>query len=168
VSVVLASRPALLHPASSPATHSNNSGRVLAILSTPAHHAARLFAINLFRSQRKTMKLLPLCSLLIVASAVPLMAVANDFPTTARVEYVLECMKNHAGKYEYLYKCSCAVDSLASQAPFEEYVEISTALRNQNLSGQRGAEFRDPAVVKGMAKKYREMEENAANACFIK
>lgn len=106
--------------------------------------------------------------LLVVASAMPLLARADEFPTTARVEYVLECMKNHAGKYEYLYKCSCAIDQIAKQAPFEEYVEIATAQRNQSLGGQRGAEFRDPANVKDMAKKYRSIEERANEACFIK
>ena len=108
------------------------------------------------------------CALLGIASAVPLAAAANDFPTTARVEFVLECMKNHAGKYEFLYKCSCSVDEIAKQVPFDEYVEISTALRHQSLGGQRGAEFRDPANVKTMAKKYKTIEDNAADACFIK
>ncbi len=111
-----------------------------------------------------------LCTVLGIASAVPLAAAAapNDFPTTARVEYVLECMKNHAGKYEFLYKCSCSIDEIAKQVPFDEYVEISTALRHQSLGGQRGAEFRDPANVKAMAKKYKTIEDNAADACFIK
>lgn len=44
-------------------------------------------------------------SLLLAANAVPTAASANDFPTTSRVEYVIECMKTHGGKYEYLYKC---------------------------------------------------------------
>lgn len=104
----------------------------------------------------------------VVASAMPLAASANDFPTTARVEYVLECMKNHAGRYEFLYKCSCAVDAIAAHLPFDDYVEISTALRYQTLGGQRGAEFRDPSAVKEMAKRYKTIEENAANACFVK
>ena len=119
-------------------------------------------------SQQVQRKHLLLCAVLGVASAMPLAAAAHDFPTTARVEYVLECMKNHAGKYEFLYKCSCSIDEIAKQAPFDEYVEISTALRHQTLGGQRGAEFRDPANVKTMAKKYKTIEDNAADACFIK
>ncbi|MEO5660295.1 MAG: hypothetical protein ABIQ90_10955 [Polaromonas sp.] len=105
---------------------------------------------------------------LLAASAVPSPAFANDFPTTSRVEYVLECMKTHSGKYEYLYKCSCAVDAIAKQVPFDEYVEISTALRHQTLGGERGAEFRDPANVKEMARKYKAIETRAADACFVK
>jgi hypothetical protein len=114
-------------------------------------------------------------SVLLVASAVPLMAAhaagpvrVSDFPTTARVEYVLECMKKHDGKYEYMYKCSCAVDEIGKQVSFDDYVEISTALRHQSLGGERGAEFRDPQVVKQMAGRYKKIEEEAADACFIK
>ena len=116
--------------------------------------------------------------LLLVANVVPLLGSqaahaaentrANDFPTTARVEYVLECMKKHDGKYEYMYKCSCAVDEIGKQVPFDDYVEISTALRHQTLGGQRGAEFRDPEVVKNMARRYKQIEDEAADACFIK
>lgn len=105
---------------------------------------------------------------MLAANAVPLSVLAHDFPTTARVEYVLECMKTHNGKYEYLYKCSCAVDEIAKQVPFDEYVEISTALRHQTLGGERGAVFRDPANVKAMAGKYKTIERRAADACFVK
>jgi hypothetical protein len=105
---------------------------------------------------------------MLAANAVPLSVFAHDFPTTARVEYVLECMKTNNGKYEYLYKCSCAVDEIAKQVPFDEYVEISTAMRHQTLGGERGAVFRDPVNVKGMAGKYKTIERRAADACFVK
>jgi hypothetical protein len=115
------------------------------------------------------MKLSPLSAFLLLgANTVPLSVFANDFPTTSRVEYVLECMKTHNGKYEYLYKCSCAVDEIANQVPFDEYVEISTALRHQTMGGQRGAEFRDPVNVKEMAGKYKAIAGRAADACFVK
>lgn len=104
---------------------------------------------------------------MLAANAVPVPVFAHDFPTTARVEYVLECMKTHNGKYEYLYKCSCAVDEIAKQVPFDEYVEISTALRHQTLGGERGAVFRDPANVKEMAGQYKTIERRAADACFV-
>ena len=104
---------------------------------------------------------------MVVAIAVPQVASANDFPTNARVEYVLECMKDHAGKYEYMYKCSCAVDEIAKELKFDEFAELATASRNKSLGGQRGAEFRDPANVKDMVKKYAAVELKAADACFI-
>ena len=105
--------------------------------------------------------------LMLVAGGLPLAAQANDFPTTDRVEYVMECMMNHQGKQEYLYKCSCTIDRIAQAVGYDEYVEISTALRHQTLSGERGAEFRDPKDVKAMANKYKALQDDARKACFM-
>jgi hypothetical protein len=104
--------------------------------------------------------------LLLSTLAAPL-AHANDFPTSGRVEYVLECMQKHDGKYEYLYKCSCAVDQVAKAMPYDDYVATATALRNQTLGGERGAVFRDPDSVKSMASKYKAIQAAADKACFV-
>ncbi|MGB8855485.1 MAG: hypothetical protein WCC58_02310 [Burkholderiales bacterium] len=98
----------------------------------------------------------------------PTVASAHDYPTADRVEYVLECMKDNEGKYEYVYKCSCAIDAIAKEMPYEEYVDSSMSLRNQNLQGNRGAMFRDPESVKDMAKKYKAVRESANKQCLIK
>ena len=105
--------------------------------------------------------------LLLLLLALPALAQAHDFPTADRVEYVLECMMNHPGKQEYLYKCSCTVDQIAREISYDDYVEMSTALRNQGLSGPRGAEFRDPGGVKTMAGKYKALQEKAKKACDV-
>ena len=105
--------------------------------------------------------------LLLAASLLPLAAQAHDFPTSSRVEYVLECMQKHEGKYEYLYKCSCVIDRIAKEMPYEDYVTMSTALRNQTLAGERGALFRDPVPVKDMASKYRTLQASADKACYV-
>ena len=105
--------------------------------------------------------------LLLLPLAVPLAAQADDFPTSGRVEYVLECMQKHDGKYEFLYKCSCVVDRIAKAIPYDDYVAMSTALRNQSLGGERGGMFRDPAPVKDMASKYKTIEADASKACAV-
>jgi lysyl-tRNA synthetase class II len=92
---------------------------------------------------------------------------ANDFPTSSRVEYVLECMQRHDSKYEYLYKCSCVIDEIAKAMKHEEYLEMSTALRNQTMAGERGAVFRDPPSVKEMASKYKAIQAEAHKACNV-
>ena len=106
-------------------------------------------------------------TLLLLAIAAPGAVHAHDFPTTDRVEYVLECMKNHEGKYEYLYKCSCVIDNIAKSLAYDEYVEMSTALRDQSLSGPRGAAFRDPDSIRTMAKKYKAIQAAANQACYV-
>ncbi len=109
-----------------------------------------------------------LASLMVLLTAIVSPAAdANDFPTTDRVEYVLECMRDHAGKYEYMYKCSCVIDHVAGKLGYDEYVEISTALRQKSLGGERGAVFRDPDIIKVMAKKYKTIQDGANQACHV-
>ncbi len=105
--------------------------------------------------------------LLLLAASSPMLAQAHEFPTADRVEYVLECMMKHPGKQEYLYKCSCAIDQIAREVAYDEYVEISTALRHQTLGGERGAEFRDPDSVKAMATKFKALQARARKTCFV-
>lgn len=107
-------------------------------------------------------------SLAILVPVAGAAAAENDFPTMSRMEYVMECMKDHDGKHEYLYKCSCAVDQIASRLRYNDYLEASTALRNQSLRGERGAEFRDPPEVRSMAKRYKGVQQQANDACFVK
>lgn len=95
-------------------------------------------------------------------------APANDFPTVARVEYVLECMNNHGGKQETLYQCACVIDRVGAQLAYDDYVTMSAALRYQTLEGPRGAEFRDPQSVKAMAAKYKTIQADAAKACMLR
>jgi hypothetical protein len=99
--------------------------------------------------------------------AAPPAVQADDFPTSGRVEYVLECMQKHDGKYEYLYKCSCVVDRIAMSLRYDDYVAMSVALRNQSLAGERGGEFRDEVSVRNMASKYKEIEAGANKACAV-
>ena len=101
------------------------------------------------------------------ALAAPMAAQADDFTTSGRVEYVLECMQKHEGKHEFLYKCSCAVDHIARAMSYDDYVEMSTALRHQTLSGERGGMFRDPEFVKVMASKYKAIQVSADKACHV-
>ena len=107
------------------------------------------------------------CMTLMLAAIISPSVYANDFPTKDRVEYVLECMKNHAGKYEYLYKCSCAIDKIADKISYDKYVESSTAARDQGLGGPQGGVFRDPEDVKSLVKAYRAIQSDANKACYV-
>jgi hypothetical protein len=59
-----------------------------------------------------------LLSMFCIASIAPL-AQANDFPTRARVEFVLACMKeSKALPEDSLYNCSCAIDVIADKVSY--------------------------------------------------
>jgi hypothetical protein len=92
---------------------------------------------------------------------------ANDYPTVDRVQYVLECMKNHDGKYEYVYKCSCVIDAIAGKMPYDSYVEATSVARYSTMGGERMNLFRDSDQMRALTKKWKSVEAEANKACFI-
>lgn len=94
-------------------------------------------------------------------------APVNDYPTVARVEFVQECIRQHGGKLENLYQCSCAIDRIANALSYDEFVEASTYARYSSLPGEGGGIFRDSDTAKQMAKRYRETEAEAYRSCGL-
>jgi hypothetical protein len=92
----------------------------------------------------------------------------NDYPTSARVEYVQECIAKNGGNLSDLYKCSCAIDWMADHLTYDDFVEAGTFARYATLPGEGGGEFRDPARAKERAKLYRSTEADAYRACGLK
>jgi hypothetical protein len=92
----------------------------------------------------------------------------NDYPTSARVEFVQDCMARHGGKLEDLYKCSCVIDRLAEHLSYDDFVEASTFAHYSTLPGEGGGIFRDPDRAKERAKLYRGLEADAYHACGLK
>lgn len=96
-------------------------------------------------------------------------AESNDFPTQARVEYVLQCMQEHGGQnYDNLYHCVCSADKIAGKMSYEEFGQAQTFTYLFNTPGERGAEFRDPPQSDKLRKKLKEAKTEAAAACFSK
>lgn len=93
---------------------------------------------------------------------------ANDFPTADRVLYVQECMRAHPGPhYEMVNKCACALDRLASEVPFDDYVNMVTIVNAVTIGGERGGELRDNETLKPQIARYRALQSKVAKACFI-
>lgn len=95
-------------------------------------------------------------------------AATNDYPTTSRVEFALECMQAYGNNQEYIYKCSCLIDEIATKLTHDEYVELSSFSRTQSMSGERGGMFRGTDQTKGAVKKYLGVVEASKKRCFIK
>jgi hypothetical protein len=91
--------------------------------------------------------------------------VRNDFPTIARVEYVVECMRTMGSAEENLYKCSCVIDRIAEKFSYDDFVEASTFSKYASTAGDRGGVFRDPDEAKQKTKLYRETETSAFKSC---
>ena len=112
------------------------------------------------------LRLLCACALPLVAHGV---ALANDFPTLDRVLYVHECMAAHPGatQFEMTSKCSCAVDALASQVKYDDYVSMSTAAKATTIAGERGGEIRESEQMQAEIKRYRALQAAAEKSCFL-
>jgi hypothetical protein len=95
-------------------------------------------------------------------------AAAHDYPTADRVLYVQECMRAHPGpNYEMVNKCSCALDALARDVSYEDFVSMNTATNANSIGGERGGTIRDTAVLQVQVKRYRELQARAKGGCFI-
>ena len=107
-------------------------------------------------------------ALLVMLCLAPL-AQANDFPTRARVEFVLGCMKDSkASEEESMYKCSCAIDAIAEKIRYSTWVDLSTVANGITIAGERGGVMRDMKDGRKIVASYRELQENAKKRCFIR
>lgn len=107
-----------------------------------------------------------LFALLLALSSVPV--AANDFPTAERVLGVQTCMRQHPGPFhEMVHKCACSLDTMAQQLSFAEYVELSTIANAMTIAGERGNEMRDNASFKAPLARFKRMQREADQACFI-
>jgi hypothetical protein len=97
------------------------------------------------------------------------MAQANDFPTHARVEFVLACMRDNGTTtpQEALYKCSCAIDAIAAKVSYDAWVDLSTVANATTIAGERGGVMRDMKDGRRMAATYRELQDTAKQGCFV-
>ena len=93
---------------------------------------------------------------------------ANDFPTQARVEYILRCMDSHGGqKYENLYSCTCIIDKIADKMAYDEFVEAEVFAQLRSTPGERGGVFRDPDQASLLVRKISDLTEVAEKFCFM-
>jgi hypothetical protein len=115
--------------------------------------------------------LAPLAFLLVMAAqpAGAEEARANDFPTVERVLFVEACVREHPdrARTEMLYKCSCAIDSIASELSYAEYVDASTAFAAGQAAGERGTHIRESSAGQDLAGRYRRARANAGKACML-
>jgi len=93
---------------------------------------------------------------------------ANDFPTRARVEFVLNCMReSKVSQQESMYKCSCAIDAIADKVDYSTWVDLSTIADGTTIAGERGGVMRDLKDGRKLIASYRELQESAKKSCFL-
>jgi hypothetical protein len=102
----------------------------------------------------------------IAASVCARAAETNDYPTSARADYVFGCMKVNGESRQSLEQCSCSIDVIASIIPYDKYVEGETVASMNQAVGQIGAMFRGTNEAKGILADLRRAQAEAEIRCF--
>ncbi len=90
----------------------------------------------------------------------------NDYPTSARVEYVFGCMKANGETRQAIEQCSCSVDVVASLLPYERYVTAETVLSMAQVRGDMGSPFRTSEMATKAINELRRAQAEAEVRCF--
>jgi hypothetical protein len=90
----------------------------------------------------------------------------NDYPTSARADYVFGCMKANGETQELLQKCSCSIDVIASIIPYDRYVTTETVLSMSQVTGPVGSEFRSTEQGRLAVQEFRRAQAEAEIRCF--
>ena len=90
----------------------------------------------------------------------------NDYPTSARAEYVFGCMKANGETPRTLDQCSCSIDVIASLLPYEHYVSAETVLRMSQVPGILGTQFRSTERARAALDDLRRAQAEAEVRCF--
>ena len=90
----------------------------------------------------------------------------NDYPTSARADYVFGCMKANGDTRTSLEQCSCSIDIIATILPYDRYVEAEAVLSLAQVPGRFGAMFRSPEPAKAAVNALRRAQAEAEVRCF--
>jgi hypothetical protein len=111
-----------------------------------------------------------------IGSAIALLALAattrsladdlNDYPTSARAEYVFGCMKANGESPRILEQCSCSIDIIASLLPYDGYVAAETVMRMSQVPGMLGNQFRSTEKARNALDALRRAQAEAEVRCF--
>jgi hypothetical protein len=110
--------------------------------------------------------LVPLAVATLAAAATALAADLNDYPTSARADYVFGCMKSNGDTPQALEQCSCSIDVIASILPYDRYVTAETVASLSQVPGRFGGMFRSPEPARAAMNDLRRAQAEAEVRCF--
>ena len=93
-------------------------------------------------------------------------APTNNYPTSARAEYVFACMRTNGDTREALDQCSCSIDVIASLLPYDAYVTAETVASLNQAGGQIGSEFRGATIARDALTRLRRAQAEGEVRCF--
>ena len=90
----------------------------------------------------------------------------NDYPTSARAEYVFGCLKANGESRQAIEQCSCSIDIIASIMSYERYVTAETVLSMSQVRGNLGGQFRTSEQATSALNDLRRAQAEAEVRCF--
>ena len=90
----------------------------------------------------------------------------NDYPTSARAEYVFGCLKANGETRQAIDQCSCSIDVIASLLPYDRYVTAETVLSMSQVRGNLGGQFRTSEQAASAVNDLRHAQAEAEVRCF--
>jgi len=118
---------------------------------------------------RRLLESFALISLLLAASPVTAAdsdSVAARYPTADETFYVLACMEANGPNADGLQKCSCAINAVEAQLPYEQYSEAVLVFAMRQAGGERAALYRDTVAMKEIADRFTRAQSRANRQCF--
>jgi hypothetical protein len=91
---------------------------------------------------------------------------ANDYPTSARAEYVFGCLKANGETRQAIEQCSCSIDVVASLLPYDRYVEAETVLSMSQVRSTLAGQFRSSPQAASLLNDLRRAQAEAEVRCF--
>jgi hypothetical protein len=93
-------------------------------------------------------------------------ALASRYPTSDETFYVLACMEMNGQNAEGMQKCSCAINAIEAQLPYEQYSEAALVFAMRQAGGERAALYRDTVAMKEIADRFIRAQTRANRQCF--
>ena len=79
----------------------------------------------------------------------------NDYPTSARADYVFACMQTNGQTRDALEKCSCSIDAVAALLPYSEYEAAQTIMSIAQRPGDNAEVFRPTGPTRSRSRSSR-------------
>ena len=103
---------------------------------------------------------------------VDLLAAADRVPPTSRYPtsdesfYVLACLAMNGQNAEGLQKCSCAINAIEAELPYEQYSDAALVFAMRQAGGESAALYRDTVAMKEIADRFIRVQTRANRQCF--
>ena len=111
-------------------------------------------------------RIVAISAMLVSASTLLCAEEANDYPTSARAEYVFGCLKANGETRQAIEQCSCSIDVVASLVPYDRYVTAETVLSMSQVRGNLGGQFRTSEQAASALNDLRRAQAEAEVRCF--